>query len=179
MAEKKEVKVLIEAGKATPAPPLGPTLAPLKVNIGQLISEINEKTRHLAGMQVPVTILVDAKTKKWEIEIGTPPAAALIRKEIGAEKGAGLAGLIRIGDLSTEQAKKISMMKFGSDEEPYVKQIVGTARSMGVTVGKGAITEAESKQYEQIIKAKEAEKEAKKAAAATKAATTAAPAAAA
>ncbi len=176
MAEKKEVKALIEAGKATPAPPLGPALAPLKVNIGQLVSEINEKTKHLAGMQVPVTILVDTKTKKWEIEIGTPPAAALIKKEIGVEKGAGLAGLMRIGDLSTEQAKKIATMKFGSDEEPYMKQIIGTARSMGVTVGKGAITEAEMKQYEQLIKAKEAEKEAKKAAAAAK---TAAPSAAA
>ena len=64
---KESVSVQIEGGKATAAPPLGPALGPLKVNIGQIVSDINNKTQDLAGMQVPVTVIVDSETKEYEI----------------------------------------------------------------------------------------------------------------
>ena len=76
------VKALVDGGKATPAPPLGPSLAPTKVNIGQVIAAINEKTKEFAGMQVPVTIKIDPETKEFEISVGSPSVSALIKKEL-------------------------------------------------------------------------------------------------
>jgi len=82
----KTVEALIDGGKATPAPPLGPTLSVFKVNIGKIIQDINEKTKHYNGMKVPVKIIIDDETKNYTIEIGTPPTSSLIRKELGLEK---------------------------------------------------------------------------------------------
>ena len=78
---KQTIEVLIEGGKATAAPPLGPALGPTGVNIGQVVSEINKKTAAMKGMQVPVKVIVDDKDKSVEITVGTPPASALIKKE--------------------------------------------------------------------------------------------------
>jgi large subunit ribosomal protein L11 len=83
---KKTVSALIDGGKATPAPPLGPTLSVFKVNIGKIIQDINEKTKEYEGMKVPVNIIIDDKTKEYEIEIGVPPVSSLIRKELGLKK---------------------------------------------------------------------------------------------
>jgi len=80
---KKTVEALIDGGKATPAPPLGPTLAQYKVNIGKIIQELNEKTKEYDGMKVPVKIIVDDETKEYTFVIGTPPVSSLIRKELG------------------------------------------------------------------------------------------------
>jgi large subunit ribosomal protein L11 len=82
----KNVEALIDGGKATPAPPLGPSLSVFKVNIGKIIQDINEKTKHYEGMKVPVKIIIDEDTKNYTIEIGTPPTSSLIRKELGLEK---------------------------------------------------------------------------------------------
>jgi len=80
---KKTVEALIDCGKATPAPPLGPTLAQYKVNIGKIIQDLNEKTKEYDGMKVPVKIIIDDETKEYKFEIGTPPVSSLIRKELG------------------------------------------------------------------------------------------------
>jgi large subunit ribosomal protein L11 len=163
---KQTIESLVDGGKASAGPPLGPALGPMGVNIGKVIAAINEKTREMAGMKVPVKVIVDSDTKAFEIEVGTPPTSALIKKELNLKKASGTAGKERISDLSVEQAKKIAKIKFGSDDEPSVRQVEGTARSMGVTVGKGAVTEEEKKAYEETKKAEEAEKadaEAKKA----------------
>ncbi len=85
MAERI-VNVLIEGGKATPAPPLGPSLAMYKVNIGKVIQDLNEKTKEYEGMKVPVKIIIDDVTKEYRFEIGTPPVSSLIRKELGLKK---------------------------------------------------------------------------------------------
>jgi len=82
----QSVETLIMGGKASAAPPLGPALGPTGVNIGQVVAEINKKTADLAGMQVPVKVTVDTDTKEFTIEIGTPPVAALIKKEAGIKK---------------------------------------------------------------------------------------------
>ncbi len=142
---KEKVSVMIEGGKATAAPPLGPALGPLGVPIKKIIDDINSKTKDLAGMQVPVTVIVDKSTKEVEIKVGTPPVSALIKKELGLEKGSSEAGKVRTGDLSEEQVVKIASAKFGSDIPRYVNQVKGAARSMGVTIGQGALSEAELK----------------------------------
>lgn len=159
---KVTVEALVDGGKATAGPPIGNQLGPLKVNTMQIVKEINEKTKELAGMKVPVKIMVDTETKKYSITVGTPPISALIKKEISLEKGSGEAGKIRAGDLTMEQVKKIAKAKFASDDQAHINQVIGSARSLGVTVDKGVITDEERKAAEaerQRLKA-EAEKKA-------------------
>src|SRR2546422_1375608 len=105
------VEVLVDGGKATAGPPLGPALGPMGVNIMEVVKAINDRTKSFEGMKVPVKLLIDAKTKAYTIEIGTPPTSALILKEIGAEKGSGEAGKTRIGNLSMAQVVRIATMK--------------------------------------------------------------------
>jgi len=135
---KQSVDVLIEGGKATAAPPLGPALGPTGVNIGQVVAEINKKTADLKGMQVPVKVTVDSSTREFTIEIGTPPAAALIKKEAGIQKGAANPLTDKVADLAIEQVIKIAKTKedslLGADLKGRVREIVGTCQSMGVMV---------------------------------------------
>jgi len=135
---KDIVEALIEGGKATAAPPLGPALGPMGVNIGQVVAKINEKTASFKGMQVPVKVIIDKETKAFEIEIGTPPASALIKKEAGIQKGAGNPLTEKIADLKIEQIIKISKMKqdslLGKTDKERVKEIIGTCNSMGILV---------------------------------------------
>ena len=108
---KQVVETMIEGGKATAAPPLGPALGPTGVNIGLVVAEINKKTAEMKGMQVPVKVIVDPSTKSFDIEIGTPPASALIKKEAGIEKGASNPLTDKVADLMIEQVIKIAKMK--------------------------------------------------------------------
>jgi large subunit ribosomal protein L11 len=132
------VKALVEGGKASAGPPLGPALGPLGVNIMQIINTINDKTKQFQGMKVPVKVKVDPKTKNFEIEVGTPPASSLILNEIGAEKGSGSAGTHKIGNLTIEQAIKVAKMKqdnlLGKELKQKTKEVIGTCTSMGITV---------------------------------------------
>jgi large subunit ribosomal protein L11 len=139
---KSRVKVLVEGGKATPGPPLGPALGPLGVNVAQVVAKINEKTSSFSGMKVPVTVVVD-KTHQFEIEVGSPPVAALIKKELGVEKGAKTAGTEVVGNLSLAQVVNIAKLKLGSsfagDIKAAVMEVLGTCVSLGATVdGKDA-----------------------------------------
>jgi len=136
MVEKLDV--LVDGGKATPGPPLGPALGPMGVNVIQVVNAINEKTKAFMGMKVPVTILVDSKTKGFEIKVGTPPVSALILKEIKIEKGSGSPKATKVGNLTVEQVQKIAEMKkdsmLGKDKKARFKEVVGTCVSMGVMV---------------------------------------------
>ncbi len=136
MPEKLEV--LVDGGKATPGPPLGPALGPMGVNVIQVVNAINEKTKAFMGMKVPVTLIVDPKTKEFEIKVGTPPTSALILKELGVEKGSGSAKATKVGNLTVEQVQKVAGMKKDSmlakDKKARFKEVVGTCVSMGVTV---------------------------------------------
>ncbi len=135
---KKVVKVMIEGGKATPGPPLGPALGGLGLNMGLVVKEINDKTKEYAGMKVPVEIEIDLETKEFEVRVGTPPTSMLILRELGAEKGSSDPGSKRIGDLKMDQVVKIAKTKLENantkDLKKVVKQVLGTALSMGVTV---------------------------------------------
>ncbi len=132
------LEILVEGGKATPGPPLGPALGPLGLNIGQVVKEINEKTKDYQGMTVPVKITVDPKTKSYTITVGTPPVSALIKKELGIEKGSGSPKTNKVGDLKLEQVKKIARMKIQDSLSPNLKamvmEVLGSCVSMGVTV---------------------------------------------
>jgi large subunit ribosomal protein L11 len=141
---KEIVEVLVEGGKATAAPPLGPALGPLGVNIGKVVADINIKTQGFKGMQVPVKVIVDPSTKAYEITVGTPPASQLIIKEAGIQKGSGNPNTDKVADLKIEQIIKISEMKrdalLGKDNFSRVKEIIGTCNSMGILVeGKPAV----------------------------------------
>jgi len=135
---KQIVEVLVEGGKASAAPPLGPALGPTGVNIGQVVSEINKKTGDFKGMKVPVKVTVDTDTKEFTIEIGTPPAAQLIKKEAKVDKGSGNPLADKVADLKIEQVIKISNMKqdalLGNSTKARVREIVGTCQSMGIMV---------------------------------------------
>lgn len=135
---EQTVDALINGGQASAAPPLGPALGPLGVNIGEVISEINKKTADFKGMQVPVKVIVDSGTKKFRITVGTPPASALIKKEAKVDKGAGNPLADKIADLKIEQIIKIAKMKedalLGKSLKEKVKEIVGTCNSMGILV---------------------------------------------
>lgn len=152
---KQTIEAMVEGGKASAGPPLGPALGPLKVNIPDVVAEINEKTKDLAGMKVPVKVIVDTETHKFEIEVGSPPIAALVKKELSLDKGSEEAGKKRVGDLTEEQTKKIARQKFGSDDESFLNQVKGTCRSMGITIGEGAVTEEEIQRYEEMKRAEE------------------------
>lgn len=143
------IEALVEGGRATAGPPLGPALGPLGVNIGQVIRKINEKTADFEGMKVPVKVKVDPTTKTFEIEVGTPPVSALVFKELGVERGSSNPRTDKIGNLTIKQVKKIAVMKsgrlLGSDMKAMVKEILGTCVSLGVTV--------EGKEPREVIKA--------------------------
>ncbi|MEM0146831.1 MAG: 50S ribosomal protein L11 [Candidatus Micrarchaeaceae archaeon] len=128
---------LIEGGKATTGPPFGPALGPLGVNIGKIVAEINEKTKEFAGIKVPVKVFVNSDNKEYRIEVGMPPTSALILKEIGAQKGAKSKDEA-IGNLTIEQLKRVlaikSDMLYGKSDKEKLKQIIGTCKSMNVTV---------------------------------------------
>ena len=135
---KEKVEVLVEGGKATAAPPLGPALGPMGVNIGQVVGDINKKTSSFAGMQVPVKIFIDKETKQYEIVIGTPPASGLIKKEANLEKGSGKPKHEMVADILIEQVIKIAKMKetatLGKSLKEKVKEVIGTCQSMGILV---------------------------------------------
>ena len=130
-----QIKVLVDGGKAN-AGPLGPSLGPTGVNIGQVVAEINQKTKEFAGMKVPVTIDIDKATKSFEIKVGKPPTSALILKEINQQKGSQ--GNETIGNLTMDQVKKIAEIKMDQmntgDLNMAIRQVIGTCKSMGVTV---------------------------------------------
>jgi large subunit ribosomal protein L11 len=132
------VEILIDGGKATPGPPLGPAIGPLGINMMQVVEQINQKTADFDGMKVPVKIIVDSATKEFEVEVGTPPTTALIMDELKIEKGSQDPGIDKVADLKMEQALKIARMKFDTllspDYKNAAKEIIGTCVSMGITV---------------------------------------------
>ncbi len=136
MAEVLEM--LVDAGKATAGPPLGPALGPMGVNIGEVINFINDKTRHFEGMKVPIKLIIDTKTKEYDLEVGTPPTSALIFKELGIEKGSGDVPRSKAGNLTIEQVMKIADMKkdsmLGKDKKARMQEVLGSCVSSGITV---------------------------------------------
>jgi len=129
------VEALVAGGKASAGPPLGPALGPLGVNVAEVVARINEATRDLNGMQVPVKIRVRSRTD-YDVEVGTPPTSALILKEVGVEKGTGDKSVV--GNLTIGQVVEIAAIKrrglLSKTLKSAAREVIGTAGSLGVTV---------------------------------------------
>ncbi len=163
MAEKKVVELLVDGGKATAGPPIGPILGPLGVNVLAIVNKINEVTKEYSGMKVPVTVTVDPETKEFEVSVGIPTTAALIVKEAQIEKGSGAPNTQKVGNITMEQVIKIAKIKrpvlLAKNLKAAVKEILGSCVSIGVTVeGKDprdVQKELEKGAYDSIINANE------------------------
>ncbi|MCE9655466.1 50S ribosomal protein L11 [Clostridium celatum] len=131
------IKLQLPAGKATPAPPVGPALGQHGVNIMGFCKEFNAKTANQAGLIIPVVITV-YQDRSFSFILKTPPAAVLIKKELGLESGSGVPNRTKVGTLTKDQVRKIAELKMpdlnAASIETAMSMIEGTARSMGVTI---------------------------------------------
>lgn len=132
-----ELKLQLPAGKATPAPPVGPALGQRGINIMEFVKAFNAKTADQVGMIIPVVITVYAD-RSFSFIMKTPPASVLIKKAAGKEKGSSVPNKDKVGKITAKQVEEIASLKMpdlnANDIEAAVKMIEGTARSMGVEV---------------------------------------------
>ncbi len=134
------IPAIVEGGKASAGPPLGPALGPMGVNIAAIIADINKQTAAFSGVKVPIKVFIDKATKAYRIEVGSPPTGELIKKELGIEKGrkGGAEDPKVVGDLSLEKAVQIAKAKSGKNLSKNLKatlnEVLGTCVSLGVSV---------------------------------------------
>ena len=140
MAAKKikaVVKIQIPAGKATAGPPIGSSLGPHGINIGQFVKDFNEKTAAQSGLVIPVVMTI-YEDRSFDFITKTPPVAVLVLKELGLEKASGVPNKTKVGKLTKAQVEKIAKIKLPdlntTSLESAMRMVKGTARSMGVTV---------------------------------------------
>jgi large subunit ribosomal protein L11 len=156
MAEKI-LDAIVEGGKATAGPPLGPGLAPLGVNVGQVVAQINEETKAFAGLKVPVKVIVDTGSKSFKIQVGAPPTSELVKKAAGIEKGTGTKD--KVGNITfqalVDLAKGLRGKSQGKSTKDIAREVVGTCVSMGVTVdgkdGKAVEKEIKDGKYNSML----------------------------
>ncbi len=138
MSDTQSISALVTGGQASAGPPLGPALGPLGVNIMEIINTINQKTSDFEGMKVPVTVSVNAKTKKWEVIVGIPSASALLLKEAGIQKGSGTSGSTWVGDINVDSLVKVAKAKlessYASSVKSVAKEVAGTCVSLGIKI---------------------------------------------
>jgi len=131
------IKLQIPAGKATPAPPVGPALGQHGVNIMGFCKEFNAKTANEAGMIIPVVISV-YQDRSYSFITKTPPAAVLLKKAAGIESGSGVPNKTKVAQVTQDQVREIATLKMpdlnAASVESAMRMIAGTARSMGITV---------------------------------------------
>lgn len=131
------IKLQIAAGKATPAPPVGPALGPSGINIMQFCKEFNAKTANQAGLIIPVVITV-YQDRSFSFILKTPPAAVLLKKAAGIESGSAVPNKTKVAKVSLDKVREIAEMKMvdlnASDIESAMSMVKGTARSMGIIV---------------------------------------------
>lgn len=139
MAKKilAKVKLQLPAGQATPAPPVGPALGQHGVNIGDFCKQFNEKTKNDIGMIIPAEIKI-YKDRSFSFILKTPPAAILIKKEVGIAKGSPVPNRDKVGAITKEQLERIAKTKMkdlnAANLETATRMIAGTAKSLGVTI---------------------------------------------
>jgi large subunit ribosomal protein L11 len=137
---KAQVKIQLPAGRATPAPPVGPTLAQYGINMGQFIKDFNAKTADKMGMIIP-TIITVYTDRTYSFVLKTPPAANLLLKAAGIEKGSAEPNKIKVGKITKSQLREIAETKLPDlnayDIEAAMKIIAGTAKNMGIEIVEG------------------------------------------
>ncbi len=133
-----QIKLLVEGGAMKPGPALSQQLGPIGVNVGKVITRVNEVTQGFKGLKVPVELEVDVSTKEFDIKVFSPPVSELLKKELGLEKGSGEQEKIKVANASIEQIISVSKTKFPNllckNLKLAVKTVVGTCSSLGILV---------------------------------------------
>jgi large subunit ribosomal protein L11 len=133
-----KIKLIVEGGKMSPGPAVAQQLGPMGINMGKVISDVNEATKSFAGVKVPVELDVDPKTKTYEIQVFSPPVSELIKKELKLEKGSGEPHKVKVANASVETLIGIAKTKLpnllAKDLKAALKLVVGTCVSLGVLV---------------------------------------------
>jgi large subunit ribosomal protein L11 len=134
---KAKVKLQIPAGKATPAPPVGPALAPHGINIGEFCQKFNEQTKDKVGYTIPVEVTI-FEDRTYEFKLKTPLTSELLKKAAGIEKGSGTPNQTKVGKITRDQLREIAKQKLPDlntkDIEKAMKIIEGTAKNMGIEI---------------------------------------------
>jgi large subunit ribosomal protein L11 len=132
------IKLLVEGGAMKPGPALSQKIGPLGMNIGEIISKVNDSTKDFKGLKVPVELDVDAGTKQFEVKVSSPPVSELLKKELGLEKASGEQLRLSAGNASIEQIISVAKTKMpnllAKNLKAGVKSVVGTCTSLGILV---------------------------------------------
>lgn len=155
----------------TPGPAVAQQLGPMGLNLGQIISDVNERTKGFSGMNVPVVLDVDSETKKVKITVLSPPTSELIKKEIGIEKGTAARMKVRVGNMAFEQVLSVALQKHDSmlsnELVSSIKSVLGTCQTMGLFVDsrevKDIMNDFNEGVYDAMIKAKKTDVDPEKA----------------
>jgi len=132
------IKLLVDGGDMKPGPALSQKLGPLGMNIGDIISKINDATKDMKGLKVPIEVDVNPSTKEFDVKVFSPPVSELLKKELGIEKGSGEQNKIQVANASIEQIISVSKTKLqnllANDLKSAVKSVVGTCVSLGILI---------------------------------------------
>ncbi|MDP1729050.1 MAG: 50S ribosomal protein L11 [archaeon] len=164
------IKLLVDGGEMKPGPIVGQKLGPIGINIGSVISEVNKATAEFKGTKVPVALDIDPKTKKFKVEVSSPPTSELLKKELGVESGSGDHKKNKVGNVSIETVIKIAKVKFSGmlakEFKSAVKSVVGSCVSLGILVenksGKDLERDIEKGVYDSEINSQKTETSAEK-----------------
>jgi len=133
-----QIKLLVEGGAMAPGPALSQQLGPAGINIGQVISKVNDATKGFKGMKVPVELDIDMKTKGFEVTVSSPPVSELLKKELGITKGSATQTKMQVANASIEQIINVAKQKMdgllAKDLKAAVKSVIGTCTSLGILV---------------------------------------------
>jgi len=158
---KMQIKIMAEGGNMTPNPALSQQLGPAGVNIGQVISKVNEATKEFKGLKVPVELDVNTTTKKFEVKVFSPPVSELLKKEFKVPKGSGDQKKLSVANASIEQIISVAKVKMpgmlAKDLKSAVKSVIGTCGALGILIENKYASEIEkdiaSGKYDSEIKA--------------------------
>jgi large subunit ribosomal protein L11 len=163
------IKLLVDGGEMKPGPVVGQKLGPIGINIGQVIADVNKATSEFKGTKVPVSLDIDPKTKKFKVEVSSPPTSELLKKEIGLETGSGDHKKNKVGNISIEAIIKVAKVKYPNmlarEFKSAVKSVVGSAVSLGILVenkSKEIIEDIDKGVFDSEIKAQKTEASAEK-----------------
>ena len=160
-----QIKILADGGAMKPGPALNQKLGPAGINMGQIISKINEATANFKGMKVPVELEVNSKTKEFEIQVFSPPVSELLKKELGINKGSGAQNKFKSANASIEQIIKVAKTKFPNllcnNLKTAVKTVAGSGVSLGILIENKTPQEVEKeideKKYDKEINSESTE----------------------
>lgn len=142
-----QIKLLVEGGNMKPGPALSQKIGPLGLNLGQIISKVNDATKDFKGLKVPVELDVNPSTKEFEVQVFSPPVSELLKKELGIEKGSGIQKKMQVANASIEQIISIAKSKLPNllckDLKAAVKTVIGSCVSLGVLIENKSASEVE------------------------------------